>query len=64
MPNLAERMMRRLLALVPWYRPDEIAAREERTERAHRKSIAARMDAEHAIAGRSPRLDSYRRVRF
>ena len=64
MQNLAERMMRKLLALVPWYRPDEIAAREARSERAHRESIARRMDAEDAIAGRSSRLGSYRRVRF
>jgi hypothetical protein len=40
----------RILALLPWYDPAAVARRHERTATVHRDAIAARIDAERAIA--------------
>ncbi len=56
MRRLADRLVNALLRLAPWYRPEEIEARERRTDTVHRHSIQARIGGETA-------LDSYRRAR-
>ena len=57
MRRLADRFVNWLLRLAPWYKPEEIEAREVRAEKNRKRSIAARIDAEEA-------LGSYGRVRI
>lgn len=41
-----DRLLRRLVALLPWYDPGEVESRHRRTERVRRHSIAVRQRAE------------------
>lgn len=50
MRRLADWLVRNLLRLAPWYRPEEIEAREHQTEKVRRVSINARIRAEAVIA--------------
>lgn len=45
-----DRLVNLLLRLAPWYHPEEIEAREGKTELTRRRSIAARITAEKALA--------------
>ncbi len=49
MRRAADRLVSWLLSIAPWYRPEEIAAREGKTELTRVHSIAARMKAEGAL---------------
>lgn len=50
MRRLADRLVNWLLARAPWYRPDEIEAREGKTELTRRHSINARIAGERALS--------------
>lgn len=52
MRRMADRFVNWLLSIAPWYHEAEIEALEERSERVRRKSIAARIKTESAIAQR------------
>jgi hypothetical protein len=40
----------RILALLPWYDPAAVARRHQRTADVHQDAIAARIEAERAVA--------------
>lgn len=61
MRRLADNAVNFLLRLAPWYRPEELDQREQRSTEAIVESREARMDAEKSV-GR--RLGSYGRIRF
>lgn len=61
MRRLADRVVAFLLRLAPWYHPEEVEARDVRSERIHRMAIAARVEYE---SSRDPRLRSYGRSRL
>lgn len=48
MGRLADRVMKFLIHVAPWYRPAEVAAREARLERVTRMSARIRHEAELA----------------
>ncbi len=50
MRRVADRLVNALLRLAPWYRPDEIDAREVHTELTRRHSVNARLRAEAVLA--------------
>lgn len=50
MRRLADRLVNWLLSKAPWYRPDEIKAREGKTELTRRHSISARIRAEAVLS--------------
>lgn len=61
MRRLADRAVNFLLRLAPWYRPEELEEREQRSAEAIADSREARLSAEKSV-GR--RLGSYGRIRF
>jgi hypothetical protein len=61
MRRLADRLVNWLLSRAPWYQPDEIEAREARTERVHQRSIAVRVRAEKVRAEMDGAVAVFRR---
>lgn len=61
MRRLADSVVNFLLRLAPWYRPEELEEREQRSADAIAESRDARLAAEKSV-GR--RLGSYGRVRL
>jgi len=49
MRRQADRLVNWLLSKAPWYRPEEIEAREGKTELTRRHSINARIAGERAL---------------
>lgn len=61
MRKLADNVVNALLRAAPWYKPEEIEARDQRADAAIESSKEARLDAEKA-AGRG--LGSYSRAKL
>ena len=62
MRRLLDRLVNTLLRWAPWYRPDEIRAREVKTELIRRFSIRWRIYGEQVLS--PARAASYRRARI
>lgn len=60
---MANRLVNWLLGHAPWYHPEAIEAREARTERVRRQSIAARLESEPLKAELDGAVAAFRRRR-
>jgi hypothetical protein len=63
MHHLADVLLNALLKMAPWYRPRDIAAREQWTERVHQDSIAARLNSEKLRSELDGALTAFQRRR-